>query len=94
MKTLAPAIPVVEVENEGFFALLGKNVEVHTPNFIFAGKLEGVNDKFIKISNAHTVFDTGAYTNKNYSDAQKRQQDVWYIMLGSIIAFGETGQLK
>ncbi len=94
MKTLAPKVAVVEVDGEGFAALLGKDVEVQTPNFIFAGKLEGENDTFIKLSNSHVVFDTGAYKNAKYTYAEKRSTDALYIQKAAIIAYCETTQLK
>lgn len=84
---------VSEVENEGFASLLGKNVEIQTGLFIYAGKLVGVNDTCIKLDNAHTVFETGDFKSKEYKDAQVRSNPVLYIQCANIIAFNETASL-
>ena len=84
---------VSEVENEGFASLLGKNVEIQTGIYIYAGKLVGVNDTCIKLDNAHTVFETGEFKNKKYKDAQLRSNPVLYIQCANIIAFSETSCL-
>lgn len=39
MKALAPTLPVIEVENEGLNALLGKQVTLTTGTYIYHGKL-------------------------------------------------------
>jgi hypothetical protein len=80
-------------ENEGLVSLMGKNIEVQTGLFIYAGKLVGVNDICIKLDNAYTVFETGEFKNKKYKDAQARSNPVLYVMVVNIIAFNETTQL-
>lgn len=84
---------VSEVENEGFAALLGKNVEIQTGLYIYAGKLVGVNDTCIKLENAHTVFETGEFKGKKYKDAQARSNSILYIVSQNILAFNETSML-
>lgn len=80
---------VSEIENEGFTSLLGKNVEIQTGLFIYAGKLVSVNDTCIKLDDAHTVFETGEFKSKKYKDAQLRSNPVLYIQCANIIAFNE-----
>ena len=46
---------VVEVDGEGFEALLDQNVLVFGLNYIYTGKLVGVNETFIKIEGAKIV---------------------------------------
>ena len=41
---------VVEVEDAGFMSLLGKNVVVFCANYIYTGKLTGVNDTCIELT--------------------------------------------
>lgn len=74
MLVQAPRISVIEVEGEGAVALLEQYVEVRCGNYHYAGKLVGVNDKCIKLEEAHTVFNSGAYTTKRYEDAQAHVQ--------------------
>lgn len=71
MKKLAPKVEVVEVENEGAISLLGEYVEVRCGSYHYAGKLIGVNDLCIELEEAHTIFESGAYTTAKYKDTQK-----------------------
>lgn len=80
-------VKVEEVAGEGFFALMGKTVTLFCMNYIYAGKLVGVNDEFIKLENAHIVYETGAFTDKKFKDAQKLN-DEFYIQKTSIESFG------
>jgi hypothetical protein len=72
MKQLAKPVEVVEVEAEGFFALMGKRITMYAlDGFIYTGDLVGVNDSFIKLSMAAQVFETGPFGDKTWKDAQK-----------------------
>ena len=84
---------VKEDTQEGFASLMGKNVEIQTGIYIYAGMLVGVNDSCIKLDNAHTVFETGEFKSKKYKDAQPRSNPVLYIQTANILAFNETTQL-
>jgi len=87
MKVVAPAVQVIEVAGEGLMSFLEKPIMLMTPNFIYSGTLVGVNDEFVKLSDAGIVFETGAFSNKNYKDFQKFDAD-HYVMKASIISFG------
>ena len=56
-------------------------------NYIYAGKLAGVNDKCIKLTNAKIVYDTGGLEDKQWRDAQKLPGD-WYVQCSAIESFG------
>jgi hypothetical protein len=84
---------MTENNEEGFLALIGKNVEIQTGLFIYAGKLIGVNSTCVKLDNAHTVFDTGDFKNKKYSDAQARENPILYVQLAGVFAFNETSKI-
>lgn len=83
---------VIDVENEGLVALLGKNVELFCLNYIYAGKLAGVNATVIKLSNAHIVYETGPLNDKEYKDAQKLPNDL-YVQIGAIESFSISCKL-
>jgi hypothetical protein len=87
MKTLAPTVAVIEVENEGFNALLGQTITVFCAVYIYTGKLVGVNTDFIKIEGAKIVYETGAFNEKNWKDAQSLPND-WYVQKSMIESFG------
>lgn len=80
-------VKVEEVSGEGFLGLMGENVTIFCQIYIYSGKLVGVNDTFIKLENAHVVYDTGAFTDSKFADAQKLPKD-WYIQLNNIESFG------
>lgn len=79
---------VNEVENEGLESLLGQKVLIFCLNYIYTGKLVGVNDKCIKLEDAYIVYETGAFSDSSYKDAQKLHTKVWYVSTGVIESFG------
>lgn len=83
---------VIEVENEGLVALLNKEVLIMCFNYFYAGKLIGVNDTFVKLENAHIVYETGAFSEKKYKDAQKLA-DEYYIQISAIESFGQFSKI-
>ena len=84
MKTL---VEVKEVENEGLLSLLGKNVTLFCLNYIYYGKLTGVNSTCVKLENPKIVYETGAFTDNKYKDAQSLPHTL-YVQTGAIESFG------
>jgi hypothetical protein len=82
-------VKVEEVSGEGLIGLLGENVMLFCLNYIYAGKLIGVNDTYIKLGNAHVVYATGSFTDKTFSDAQK-VSDEYYVQIQTIESFSVT----
>jgi len=81
-------VTVTEVEGEGLEALLGQNVLLFCMNYIYAGKLVGVNTTFVKIEGAKIVFETGPFSDKSYKDAQNLPASEWYVQTSAIESFG------
>ena len=81
-------VTVTEVEGEGLEALLNENVLLFGLNYIYAGKLVGVNDKFVKLENAKIVYETGPFSDKNYKDAQSTNTPFWYVQTAAIESYG------
>jgi hypothetical protein len=79
---------VVEVENEGLIALLGQNVLLFCLNYIYTGKLVGVNDTCVMLENPSIVYETGAFSAPGYKDAQPLHVSTWYVSRGAIESFG------
>ena len=75
-----------EVQGEGLESLLGEYVEVLCYRYIYHGKLTGVNDKDILITDASIVFETGPYDKKEYEDIQKLGRDV-YVRIDAIESY-------
>lgn len=87
MKTLAPTVAVIEVENEGFNSLLGQTITVFCAIYIYTGKLVGVNSTYIKLENPKIVYETGSFDNKQWKDAQSLPNDL-YVQTAMIESFG------
>jgi hypothetical protein len=83
MKTL---VSVTEVEGEGLVGLLGQRVTLFCLNYIYTGKLEGVDDTRCKLADAAIVYETGAFEDPNWKDAQKLPKPV-YVQLSAIEMF-------
>ena len=81
-------VTVTEVAGEGLEALLNENVLFFCLNYIYAGKLIGVNDTCIKINGAKIVYETGPFSDKKYKDAQALPTTDWYIQTSAIESFG------
>ena len=82
MKTL------VEVSGEGLESLLNTNVLLYGLNYIYAGKLVGVNETFVKLEDAKIVYETGPYTTSGYKTAEALPGKAWYVQLSAIESFG------
>lgn len=81
-------VNVIEVEGEGFEALLGKSVLIFCMNYIYSGTLTGVNDTFVQLKDAHIVYETGPFNVSGYKDAQKLPGEFYYIQRTSVESFG------
>lgn len=81
---------IIEIdESEGLESLLGENVLVFCLNYIYAGKLVGVNTTCIRIDGAKLVYETGEFSASNYKDAQFMPTESWYIQTSAIESFGK-----
>lgn len=81
-------VKVEEVTGEGLLALMGEVVTLFCLNYIYAGKLVGVNDSYVKLEEAKVVYETGDFNSKDFKDAQKLPHD-WYVQIGAIESFGK-----
>jgi hypothetical protein len=82
MKTI-----VEDTNAEGLELLLGETVTLFCQIYIYTGKLVGVNGSFVKLESAHVVYETGAFDDNKWKDAQKLPKD-WYVMTNAIESFG------
>jgi hypothetical protein len=77
-------------ENEGLDSFLGKQIAVWCLNYIYAGKLVGINDKTIKLEDAHIVYETGAFDESGWRNAQRLPGDSHYISIAAMESFGHV----
>jgi hypothetical protein len=78
---------VEEVSGEGLEKLLGERVTLFCANYIYTGKLIGVNDDCVLLTDAGIVYETGSFTDKKWKDCQPLPND-WYVARQSIESFG------
>ena len=81
---------VTEVENEGFEKLMGETVTLLCMNYFYNGKLIGVNDTCILISEPKIIYETGSWTDSNWKDAQVMGIGELYIQKAAIESFAVT----
>lgn len=76
-----------EVSGEGLEKLMGERVTLFCLNYIYTGKLMGVNATCVLLEDAAIVYETGALTDKKWKDAQTLPGP-WYVQIGCIESFG------
>ena len=79
-------VNVVEVEGEGLVSLLGQRVTLFCMNYIYTGDLTGVNTACVLLENAAIVYETGAFSTKEWKDAQSLPNSV-YVQTAAIESF-------
>lgn len=84
-------VQVTEVEGEGLEMLLDKVVMIFCLNYIYTGKLIGVNKTCILLENPAIVYETGAFDATDFTNAQKLPFQL-YIQTSSLESFGETNK--
>ena len=67
---------------------IGKQVMVFCSNYIYAGTVAEVTASHIKLTDACIVYETGAYTDRGYKDAQALPGAAWYIATQAIESIG------
>jgi hypothetical protein len=72
----------------GLSYLVGKRVTLFCVNYIYTGKLMGVNDFDVVLSDPAIVYETGPLKTKKWKDAQNFPND-WHVRRSSIESFGE-----
>ncbi len=79
-------VQVTEVDGEGFDGLLGQKVTIFANTYIYTGILEGVNESCIKLTDAAIVYETGAFSEREWKDAQSLPNPI-YIQMSAIESF-------
>jgi len=78
---------VQEVEGEGLTKLLGERITLFCANYIYTGRLTGVNDSCVLLTDAAIVYETGPFSDKKWKDAQSLPAE-WYVQMDAIESFG------
>ncbi len=78
---------IVEETGEGLEKLLGERITLFGLNYIYTGKLLGVNATCVLLGDPAIVYETGAFTDTQWKDAQPLPHEI-YVMLACVEAFG------
>ena len=79
---------IEEVPGEGLESLMGEVVTLFCMNYIYTGKLIGVNETCVLLQNPKIVYETGSFTDSDWKDAQALPRNEWYVQTASIESFG------
>ncbi len=77
-----------EKSGEGLEALLGQPVTLWCINYIYSGKLVGVNESCVKLAEAEIVYETGPFTESGWKDSQRLPGEYHYVQVAAIESFG------
>ncbi len=89
-KVVEMQVSHVEDNESAFVGLLGKEVAIFSAVYIYSGKLTGVNGDCVALSNAKLVYETGAFSDKHWKDAQALPAKEVYIQKSLIESFFEV----
>ena len=67
--------------------LMGQRITLFCMNYIYTGKLVGVSATCVKLSDPAIVYETGAFYDKAWKDAQSLPNDL-YVSTAAIESFG------
>jgi len=81
MKKLAE---IVEVEGDHLAAALGQKVLIFGVRYNYSGVLTEVTDKFLKITEAVIVFDTGDFAAKSWATAETPKSSEIHVNIAAI----------
>lgn len=81
---------IEDTDVNGLEALLGENVLLMCANYFYTGKLTGANSKFVELTDASIVYETGEWSSKTYRDAQKLHAKKWFVQYSAIESYGES----
>jgi len=78
---------VEEISGKGLEKLLGETVTLFCLNYIYSGKLMGVNESCVLLNPASIVYETGDFKTATWKDAQSLPGP-WYVQRECIESFG------
>ena len=86
-------VNVVDVEKDGLESLLGQYIQVWCLNYIYAGKLIGVNTHDVVLAEAVVVYETGKLGDKQFKLAESAGVEELFIRTSAIESYALALQL-
>lgn len=72
----------------GFEGFINQKILIFTSGYFYCGFVVGVFDDYVTLKDAHIVYETGCFSDKEYANAQKLHCDLWNISFSAIESFG------
>jgi len=78
---------IESTEADGLESLLGEYVQLWCLNYIYAGKLVGVNHDDVCLQEAHVVYETGGLRDEKFKDSQPVATTELFIRTAAIESY-------
>ncbi len=78
---------IEDTSPSGLEGLLGERITIFAANYIYTGKLTGVNDDDVELQDAAIVYETGEFSAPGWKDAQTLP-DTWHVAKLAIESYG------
>jgi len=82
-----------EVDKDGIESLLGEMVQLWCINYIYSGKLIGVNTNDVVLENAVVVYETGKMTDKVFKFAEPVAAKEHFVRTATIESYSLAPQM-
>lgn len=80
-------VEVQEIEGAGMIELLGQKVVLLCMVYIYTGKIVGVDENFVELEDPSIIYETGAWSDSTWKDAQPLCVPKCCVNLSAIEAF-------
>lgn len=81
-------VNVIETNETAFESLLGEQITIFSLNYIYHGKLVGVNDINLLLENPKIVYETGKFSDDGFEDAQSLECSEFFVQINTIESLG------
>ena len=81
-------VVIDETKSEGLESFLGNEIVLWCINYIYTGTLVGVSGTDAKLENARLIYETGAFDETGWKDAQSLPNGTHYVRLAAIESYG------
>ncbi len=78
---------IEETDETAMESLMGKIITIFSLNYIYTGKLIGVNDTCCMLENPSIVYETGSFSEREWKDSQALPNEI-YVNYAGIESFG------
>ena len=79
---------IMDTDEQPMDGLLGEKVTLLCAAYFYTGTLTGVNDFSVELTDPSIVYETGAWDDAKWADAQKLPTKVLHVTRQSIEGFG------